>query len=149
MPIIAWALTGPSAGYKSITNLLMTCTMSFFTPILFSMHQYNSTPLHVATRLQDLTWRGNKVMASELTKHSAWTQWVGWVIVLIDTAFVLLTQASPVAFTKCIYVDKVGFVIFLLAPQIVPMALGFWLCIEYFIRSLCEYVFSPRKTTSH
>jgi hypothetical protein len=134
MPIIAWALTGPSAGYKSITALLRTCVLSFFTPLLFSMHQYNSTPLHVATRIQDLKWRGNKVMQSEITKHSSWTQYVGWLIVLIHTAFVLLSQASPLAFTKTVYVSAISFVIFLLAPQVVPLVVGFWLCIEYFIR---------------
>lgn len=144
LPVIAWTLTGPSAGFSSISALLRTCIASFFTPILFSMHQYNSTPLHVVARLEDLTWRGNKVMQSEVTKHSWWTQYCGWTVVVIDTLFILGTQASPLNFTRYVYVDKVGFVIFLLFPQLIPMALGFWLFVEYYLRVCFAYIFFLR-----
>ena len=151
LPITAWMLTGPSAGISNSKNLTRTCVLAFFTPILFSAHQFNSTPLHVASRFQDLTWRGNKVMQSESTKHSGWVKWwCGWSIVFTETLFVGLSQCSPIHGMRFFHIDKIGFVIALLIPQIFPIVIGSFLALQNLGGVVCPWLFKQglRAATS-
>ena len=69
-------------------------------------------------------------MQSVHTVNSEWVKWAGWAVVVLETAFVLLSNASPIHNTRVFHVDKITFVVILLTPQFLPMAIGFWLCIE-------------------
>ena len=173
LPLMAWLLMGPSvretcfhlfidimpicdvitipltfvlqSGARMIINIVHTALYSLFTPLLFAGHQYNATPLHVASRLQDLTWRGNKVMQSEHTVNSAWVKYCAWIIIFIETMVVLLSNASPIAATRVYHVNIEVFTLFILASQFAGIAVGFWLCFENGVRAFCRFVTKDRS----
>jgi hypothetical protein len=112
-----------------VSNLLKTIIAGLFLPVLFGNHQYISTPLHVVSRLDDLTWRGNKVMQSEITKRAGWTKISGWMIVISQSVFILLSDASPIKYTSMFKVNQYWFISVVLAPQILPLVIGVWLAL--------------------
>lgn len=136
---------------KGITNLFSSTVFAgLLLPVLYGNHQYISTPLHVASRLSDLTWHGNKVMQSEKTKRAEWTRFVGWACVVTQTIFILLSNVSPLKWwmDPCFTINKAAFVIIVLLPQVAPLVIGFSLAAKNFVSFLVKLlakVVRPKK----
>ncbi len=132
------------AGSKGLYDLCQTVFGAAFLTVLFANHSYIATPLHVVSRLEDLTWRGNKVMESEITDNSGWIKYIGWCIVCCETLFVVLSNASPIRGTTVFYIDETMLLMAILAPQYLSVMIGVWLALYKMICG-CVSTSHPRN----
>jgi hypothetical protein len=106
-------------------------------PVLFANHSFIATPLHVIARLEDLSWRGNKVMTSEKTINSGWIKNLGWYVIEFETIFVLLSDASPIRGIAVFRINPKTFVNVIIFPQYASVAIGVLAAVINFVRAFC------------
>ena len=123
--------------------MIKTAVLSGFLPLFYAIHMYTASPLHVAARLQDLTWRGNKVMQSEETMDSKWVKYLGWIIVSVESLFIVCSSASPVRglkFLQCFHIHKSAFIVVILAPQFLMLTIGSFLMFQNMFKSAARFL---------